>query len=84
MGIGCIAIAAAMNIILNLIFIAKFGFLAAAYTTLFCYFVLMFVHLFINRIVLKVHVYDDWFMFVAIGAVAASAIGFMIENWINS
>lgn len=71
-------IAAAMNIVLNLVFIPRFGFIAAAYTTLFCYFVLMFVHLFINRVVLKAHIYDDWFMFVAIGAVAASAVCFMM------
>lgn len=37
----------------------------------------MFVHLFITRCVLKVRLYDDWFMFVIIGAVAVAAIAFM-------
>lgn len=71
-------IAAALNIVLNMICIPRFGFVAAAYTTLFCYFVLMFAHLFINRIVLKVHLYDDWFMFLAIGIVGGSAACFML------
>ena len=59
-------IAAILNIILNLIFIPKYGYIAAAYTTMFCYFVLMFVHLFITRRILKVKLYDDWFMFAAL------------------
>ncbi len=70
-------IAAGLNIVLNIIFIPKYGFIAAAYTTLFCYFVLMFVHLFITRIVLRVNLYDDWFMFAAIGAVVLLAALFM-------
>ena len=37
-------IAAAINIILNLIFIPIFGYIAAAYTTLVGYIVLLFVH----------------------------------------
>lgn len=70
-------IAAALNLILNLIFIPRFGFIAAAYTTLFCYFVLMFVHLFITRVLLKVHLYDDGFMFMALAVVACVAAFFM-------
>lgn len=39
--------AAVINIILNYIFIPRYGYIAAAYTTLFGYFVLMILHMFI-------------------------------------
>lgn len=70
-------IAAGMNVTLNFIFIPKYGFVAAAYTTLFCYFVLMFVHLYITRIVMKVYLYDDWYMFLALGVIALISVIFM-------
>lgn len=70
-------IAACINIFLNLLFIPKFGFIAAAYTTLICYFVLVFVHLYITRVVMKIQLYDDWFMFTSLGAIAIVAMGFM-------
>lgn len=70
-------IAAGLNVVLNFIFIPKYGFVAAAYTTLFCYFVLMFVHLYITRIVLKVHLYDDSYMFLALGVIAFISVMFM-------
>jgi O-antigen/teichoic acid export membrane protein len=70
-------IAAILNIGLNIIFIPKFGFIAAAYTTMVCYFVNMFLHYFITRAVLKVKLYDDWFMFLAIGVVIAISALFM-------
>lgn len=71
-------IAAALNIVLNLIFIPMYGYLAAAYTTMTCYFVLMFVHLFITRVLLKVHLYDDFFMFAALFVTASIATAFML------
>lgn len=40
---------AALNIILNYIFINKFGFLAAGYTTLVCYILYAFVHYFFMK-----------------------------------
>ena len=45
--------AAILNIILNYIYISKFGYLAAAYTTLFCYFVYATVHFFVVKRVCK-------------------------------
>ncbi|MCR5557058.1 MAG: polysaccharide biosynthesis C-terminal domain-containing protein, partial [Butyrivibrio sp.] len=69
--------AGVINIILNVIFIPKFGFIAAAYTTLASYFVNMFMHFFVTRFVLKVKLYDDWFMFAAIGVVSAISAVFM-------
>lgn len=59
-------IAAALNVYLNILFIPKYGFVAAAYTTLFCYFVLLLVHFLLTRLLFKVHIYRDRFMFVAI------------------
>lgn len=40
-------VAAAINLILNYIFIKKFGYIAAAYTTLFCYMIYAMGHYFI-------------------------------------
>ncbi len=65
------------NVVLNLIFIPMFGYLAAAFTTMLCYFILMFVHLFITKKILKISLYDDLFMFVALFASAALTAIFM-------
>ena len=54
--------AAVLNISLNILLIPRYGFVAAAYTTLISYMVLMLVHYFITRKILKVHLYNDWFM----------------------
>lgn len=44
-------LAAILNIVLNIIFIPRYGYVAAAYTTLACYLFYYFIHLFIsNRI----------------------------------
>ena len=71
-------ISACLNIGLNFIFIPKYGFIAAAYTTLVSYLVNMLVHFFVTRVILKVKLYDDWFMFVALGIVAAVSAVFML------
>lgn len=56
---NCIAIAtiggAVLNIILNYIFINLFGYLAAGYTTLFCYFLYVIFHYFSMRRVCKLY-----------------------------
>lgn len=59
-------IAAIMNIILNMIFIPQYGFIAAAYTTLVCYILLMILHHYISRKILNVHLYDDKFMYLSL------------------
>lgn len=73
---GTIA-AAATNIVLNYFFVKKFGFVAAAYTTLFCYLLLMILHHYISRGVLKVHLYHDKFMYTALIVTAVFAAVFM-------
>ena len=54
-------IAAITNIVLNVIFIPIYGFIAAAYTTLFSYILLWVIHLFITRCILKVRLYSESF-----------------------
>lgn len=80
---GTIA-AAVVNIVLNIIFIPRFGFVAAAYTTLVCYLLLMIFHHFISRFILKVHLYNDKFMYIALLATIALSVIFMAlykEHW---
>ena len=51
-------IAAVVNIILNWLFIPKYGYVAAAYTTVFCYFIYYIFHVLLSK---KVHgsiIYD--------------------------
>ena len=59
-------LAALFNIVTNAIFIPIYGFVAAAYTTLASYFLLMIIHFVITKKVLKVNLYDDLFMFGAL------------------
>lgn len=59
-------IAAVVNFVLNSIFIPKFGYIAAAYTTFASYVFLMFFHYFATRYVIKEHVYSDAYMFTAL------------------
>lgn len=58
-------VAALINVGLNSYYIPRYGFVAAAYTTLVSYFLLMIAHFFITRILLKVKLYQDGFMFGA-------------------
>ena len=59
-------IAAAVNYLLNALFIPRFGYVAGAYTTLVSYFILMVLHYVMVRFVLKEKVYDDKYMFIAL------------------
>ena len=68
-------IAAGLNILLNAIFIPVYGFVAAAYTTLASYFVLMIIHFLITRLILKVRLYDDLFMFGVMIVTALISLG---------
>ena len=71
---GGTILAAAINIILNFIFIPLTGYVAAAYTTLASYLILMIIHLLITEKLLKVKLYDDRFMFGALGMTSIIAI----------
>ena len=52
-------VAAIINVLLNYLCIPRFGYIAAAYTTLVSYFMLLMMHHFISRKVLGVHIYKD-------------------------
>jgi len=52
-----------------------FGYVAAAYTTLVSYFLLMIIHFLITRLLLKIKLYDDFFMFVSIIITSCIGIG---------
>lgn len=54
-------IAAISNIILNYIFIKMFGYIAAGYTTLACYGLLVFLHYRFMKRILKIHDIDEIF-----------------------
>ncbi|BFJ84790.1 oligosaccharide flippase family protein [Ruthenibacterium sp. TH_2024_36131] len=45
--------AAVLNVVLNLIFMPRFGYIAAAYTTVACYFILAVAHYLLMRRILK-------------------------------
>ena len=57
-------IAAVLNLFLNLIFIRKFGYQAAAYTTLVSYFVFFVMHYIGKRCVIKVKIYDMKYLMI--------------------
>lgn len=71
-------VAAAINIVLNYIFVPVYGFVAAAYTTLFCYLILMIMHNFISRKILGLHLYDDRFMYAALFGTCVLSVVFML------
>lgn len=70
-------IAALINYILNAAFIPRYGYIAAAYTTLASYLVLMLMHYVMVRFVLKEKVYDDLFMFAAMIVMIITGILFL-------
>ena len=59
-------IAAVINLALNYVCIPRFGYIAAAYTTLVSYLVLLMMHHFITRMVLHIHLYQDKKIYVMI------------------
>ncbi|MBO5551472.1 MAG: oligosaccharide flippase family protein [Lachnospiraceae bacterium] len=78
---ACIAVnsclAAVINVVLNYIFIRRFGYIAAAYTTLAGYFILMLLHYFATVHILKKKIYNDglYFMLLILTIAAGLLIG---------
>ena len=68
-------VAAVVNIILNYIFIPKYGFVAAGYTTLASYIILMVVHCMITLKVMKVNIYNNSYLFGALIVTTLAALG---------
>lgn len=72
--IGTIA-ASLLNIPLNYFFIKRFGYIAAAYTTMFCYGLLMLFHYFMVRIMKMNDIYDNKFNFSLLLIMCAITVG---------
>ena len=70
-------IAALINTGLNYIFIQKYGYIAAAYTTLAGYFILMCLHYISTKIVLKEKLYRDGAYFFMLFVTTAAGLLFM-------
>ncbi len=71
-------IAALINTGLNYIFIQKYGYIAAAYTTLAGYFILMCLHYISTKIVLKEKLYRDGAYFFMLFVTTAAGLLFMM------
>ena len=71
-------IAAIANVILNYIFIPKYGYLAAAYTTIAGYFLLMVLHCICTRVLLKERLYRDALYFALLMITGTVGCGFAL------
>lgn len=76
--------AAIINVVLNYIFIQRFGYLAAAYTTIAGYFILMILHYAAVRYILREKVYNDllYFLMLIATGVCGCLMLFTYEGWI--
>ena len=68
-------IAAAVNIVLNYVFIQRYGYIAAAYTTLAGYFILMILHYFTTVHILKKKIFSDSLYFLMLLMTIAAGTG---------
>ena len=73
--------AAITNVVLNFIFIPKFGYVAAAYTTLVSYFLLLIGHFLITRFVFHIKLYNTVFMFGSL--LLSFAVGLLLVYLYN-
>jgi len=76
--------AAVINVILNYYFIQKFGYLAAAYTTVAGYFILMILHYIATRYILGEKLYNDllYFLMLIVSGIAGCSMLYVYNNWI--
>ena len=79
--------AAILNVVLNLIFIPKYGYIAAAYTTLACYVFYYLIHLFISTRIYKGFLFNMFPQIVScigvviMGVIAITLSGNVIARW---
>lgn len=71
-------LAAVLNVFLNYIFIPRYGFIAAAYTTLFCYICLFVLHCLIVRLILKQNAYSDFYFYASFLVACLLCVGMML------
>lgn len=77
-------ISALINLMLNYIYIPKYGYIAAAYTTLACYFILLIFHMVLVYSIKMSHVYYNYAI-MAISLITITVIllsGLLIEKMI--
>lgn len=81
---GNSVIAAIINIGLNAYYIPRYGYIAAAYTTLAGYFALMILHYICTRFMLREKVYADglYFVMVILTSAAGIALSVLYPNWL--
>ena len=77
------SVAACLNIELNLIFISSHGYMAAAYTTLFCYIAYTLFHYVVMRLIIKKEtglksIYDDKTIFLLSAGLVVLSIVFLV------
>lgn len=70
--------AAVVNFVLNSLFIPRYGYIAAAYTTLASYLFLMLFHYVATRFVLGKKIYSDLYMFIAMFVAMALGMSMLI------
>ena len=77
-------LAAVINTGLNAYFIPKYGYIAAAYTTLAGYFILMILHFLSTRLMLKEKIYADglYFIMVILTSVVGITLTALYSQWI--
>ncbi len=75
-------LSAALNVILNIIFIPKYGYVAAAITTVISNFFLFFFHFLITNYLIKTRIFGMKFHFVSLVYVIASTAAFiLLQNY---
>ena len=65
---------ALFNFVTNYIFIRQYGYNAASYTTFFSYLLLMILHVFIVKKLMKMNVFKDLYVILIAGVTAALLI----------
>ncbi|MCR4908067.1 MAG: oligosaccharide flippase family protein [Lachnospiraceae bacterium] len=71
-------IAAGVNYVLNAVFIEKYGYIAAAFTTLFGYAFLNLLHFICTRLILKKKIYADGYYFLLLFAAILGGLLLML------
>ncbi len=73
--------AAVLNVVLNYIFISKYGFIAAAYTTLVAYTVYLILHIIISRKMVKFFILPlRWMLIFGSIAIGMAAVNLLLIN----
>lgn len=76
-------LSAAINVVLNIIYIPKYGYMAAAITTMISYFFLFVFHYIITHYILKIKLFELKFHMVSLIYVCVSTAAFLVlQNYL--